>query len=184
LEIFLVRPDAVHFQSLECLEDDQLQIAYRFNGNPTERPWRTVRFSWVAESRSDGQLQSDFPAWLYHVPIFSERAINALLDLLTDSGETLPIDCSGQRYFALNVTRVIEALDSEQTVFERFASSGRISGISHYHFIPSTIGDASIFKLPYVAPSDVFVTDRFVARTKDFNLTGFLFQRLWPASSP
>lgn len=123
-----------------------------------------------------GKPTSDFPT-LGTVPVFSERALDALLDLLVENGEILPLDCCGEKYFAYNTTRRLDALDEERSILVRF-DTGRIMDVRAYEFFPERLGTAAVFRLPQLRARS-FVTDAFARRIDDAGLTGFGLRQVW-----
>lgn len=184
MQVFSLRTDANRFQNIECIEEDALDLTYKFDGRPMLDSWRPPRFSFIRDREHASRPYSDLPSWVTHVPIFSRRAVDALQELLSGSGEILPIECPDGEYFAFNVTHVIDALDTERSEIQWFPSSPeRIMDITRHHFRLEALHSAVIFKLPQVVLMDVFVTDPFVSRVREAGLTGFLFKKLWASDS-
>lgn len=127
---------------------------------------------------SGGLLPSDFPSSGGIIPVFSQRAVEALADLLLAHGEILPLTCVEGAYFAYNVTRLIDALDLQRSDYHQF-SSGVIFDISRHEFRPDRLRDAVIFKLPQMPGPGEFVTDVFVRRVEQARLQGFSLKEVW-----
>jgi hypothetical protein len=108
--------------------------------------------------------------------------VESLYDVLKDNGEILPLICSDGSYFAFNVTTIIDALDEEISLCDRFKSSGRIMQILTYQLFEDKLHGATIFKLPQVRRGAPYVTDEFLQRVADAGLTGFLFRHAWRSS--
>jgi hypothetical protein len=117
----------------------------------------------------------DFPSLATHVPVFSEAALSVLGAELQRCGEVLPLDCPCGRYYAFNVTRILDVLDTARSDIRIFKATGRVQRIARYAFRDEEIGGEFIFKIPQVPLMDVFVTDRFVKLVKEAGLRGFLF---------
>jgi hypothetical protein len=132
------------------------------------------------DPRYRNRPRTDFPSF-GGVPVFSQRAIEALRDLLEPCGEILPLRCHEGTYFAYNVTRLVDALDEAQSELERF-SSGRIMWIERPVFFPDRLAGEVIFKVPQ-SPNRTFVTDPFVRRIWERGLVGFDLQPYTPGSS-
>lgn len=111
--------------------------------------------------------------------VLSRRAVDALLDLLVENGEILPLDCDEGEFFVFNITRVLHALDERQSELKRFGRNGRgrVKTIVRHAFIPERLTSA-IFRIPQ-KPLRVYVTQGFVDRVEAAGLTGFHFSHVW-----
>jgi hypothetical protein len=112
------------------------------------------------------------------VPVFSDGAVKALYDLMQPHGEILPLRHARRRYFAYNVTTVIDAIDQGTAKIERF-SDGAVMSIVEYAFKPDAIGNAAFFTIPQLPRAHVYVTDVVVDRVARAELLGFVFRRIW-----
>lgn len=118
------------------------------------------------------------------VPIFSQRVLDAMGDMISPYGEFLPIDCpnASMNLYFFNVTNGINGMDIDNTqygyIFE-LRGALRRHNVTHYAFRPEVIRDEIIFKDLSTIKSSIYVTDRFVQAVIDANLTGFIFRRVW-----
>ena len=118
------------------------------------------------------------------VPIFSQRVLDAMGDMISPYGEFLPIDCpnASMNLYFFNVTNGINGMDIDNTqygyIFE-LRGALRRHNVTHYVFRPDVIRDEIIFKDLSTVKSSIYVTDRFVQAVIDANLTGFIFRRVW-----
>lgn len=151
-----------------------------FSGQPLAANWKAP----VVVAADDDQNVAEFAdfALLGTIPVFSLRALEALLDLLKPNGEALPLRCKCGEYFAYNVTRVLPALDEANSSITRF-STGRVMSIGRYVFRPEQLGGAAVFKIPELPKAYVFVVDSFVERARATGLTGLTFSLLWTGES-
>jgi hypothetical protein len=116
----------------------------------------------------------DFP--YFTGPVLTGRSLECLRDLVAPYGEFLPLDCDdGREYLQFNCLNFIDAFDRERSVF-RELSGGRAQGLKHCHFKAGTFEDQVIFRTIETG-SRTFVTDTFVQRVLDCELTGFRFYR-------
>ena len=120
-------------------------------------------------------------ALLGTIPVLSERAATALAEILRENGKLLPLMLGTARYFAFNVTTVVNALDTVRAKVKRF-SSGRITAIDEFAFIADIQEPLSVFKIPELKRGSVFVTDTFVDGVHSAKLVGFEFQDIWADS--
>jgi hypothetical protein len=181
MDVYLLVSDADRYENLTVAEGADVNVLLdRFDGRPMRTSWSPLEVEVIRDARHAGRPASDFPLLFGPVPVLSERAARALGDLLAGAGELLPLGADGEGYHALNVTRVIDALDEQRSRVKRFRSSGRIMRVLSYAFRPEAIGDAAIFKIPQMVKSDVFLTDRFAAAVRRAELTGLAWDRmLW-----
>lgn len=121
----------------------------------------------------------DFPVFTTSAA-FSRRAVDALLDLLVENGEILPLECDEGDFFVFNLTRELDALDERASELRRFGKGGRgrVKQIVRHAFAPERV-TASIFRIPQ-KPLRVYVTQQFVDRVELAGLTGFRFSHVWP----
>jgi hypothetical protein len=185
MHVYQLRADANHFQNL-ILADESIwdQMQDMFNGTPVGMSWSPLRVEVLRDEDQNRALPpGDFPSLMTRLPVFSQRAVDTLSDLLHANGEFLPLVCSEGTYFAFNVTRVIDALDVQRSEVKRF-SDGRIMRVVRYEFVPDILEGLSIFKIPETARMEVFVTDPFVSRVQSAGLVGFDFKLVWSAPTP
>lgn len=181
MNVYILDADANRYQNLVLVDDDEWdELGEWFDGSPIGSAWRPVQVEVLREHKK--RPPSDFPSLSPIIPVFSERAVESIGPLLKPHGEILPLDCREGVYYAFNTTCVIDALDQEQSQFERFRD-GRVMDIKRHVFDADKIGISAIFLLPYLRRSRVYVTDLFVERVQEARLTGFDFRLVWPDSS-
>ena len=175
MKVYLLRADSDHYESLIMPGGGLYEFAGRFNGSP------------MKNSVSDAMIKKDprrlpkgdFPSLIPNVPVFSRRAVEAMRDLLESHGEILPVMISGDEYFLLNVTRVVDALDESNSEVIRFEGSSKVLNIRTHSFHEEKLFGIMIFKISQVITMDVFVTDAFVERVSSAGLKGFWFPLVW-----
>jgi hypothetical protein len=184
VKVYMLKPDPDRYQALALLREEEWdRLLDWFTGEPIGPSWLSPAVSVLREKPSDDRLLvGDFPSLGGVIPVFSGRAVEALGELLRASGEILPLSCAGGTYLAYNVTRVVNALDVERSEVKRFAEGG-IMRIIRHEFRPDRLADEVVFKLPDVRKSAVYVTDEFVERVKNADLTGFQFPPVWAGAS-
>jgi hypothetical protein len=145
------------------------QMIDGFWAKPMASHWRKVRVNRQKESADDAPKPlSDF-AQDVSFPLFGERSVAALEDLLAGNGELLPTDCDEAPYWYYNPTTLLDALNETATEFY-----GSPRQIARYVFDPTKLRSATIFKISQKPKgSRIFVTDLFMARVKQARLTGF-----------
>jgi hypothetical protein len=123
----------------------------------------------------------DFPSFTALIPVFSERAVEALGDMLRANGELLPVHTATDTYYAFNPLTTLDALDEQDSEIARYPD-GAIRSIQRHVFYQDRLRDATIFQIPQDLVT--FVTDTFVDRVKEAGLLGFRFDLVWPLPEP
>lgn len=148
----------------------------RFHGEPMAATWAPLP---VEVMEGDETLPPSDSPFLGGIAVLSDRAVDALGDLLEGRVELLPVDFAGpERYWVVNVLRLADVLDRERCVFDYFAS-GRLMSIDRYAFVPEKLVGETIFKLVDQPKVHEYVTDAFVDRVQEAGLTGLLFPKVW-----
>jgi hypothetical protein len=155
--------------------------------------WFQVKI--VVDKDSHSHSLGDYPylhgfSGFILTPIFSQKAVDVLADLLEGSGELLPLVCDFGKYYAFNITRKVEALDEERSEFKLNSElysdlddEPDFQLVTKFAFDPDRVANLNIFKLPKINRHNVpLVTDRFVQRVREANLKGFAFKLLWSSS--
>jgi len=179
MNVYLLRADANRYTGIIPTNNDDWDVFQRFDGSRLIESWSPLKVSYDVED-SRALAESDFPTLATHVPVFSQRAVDFLGGLLTKNGELLPLDCQGVKYFAYNVTNLVDALDLHQSEIVRF-STGRILDITRYAFHSARLphSNGCIFKLKQTPLMDVFVNEHFTAVVEKNCLTGFTLKQVW-----
>ncbi len=147
------------------------------------RAWTVTRMAhlWTPQPVS-GRVRpyNDYPCCNLSIPAFSERAVEALRDMLEPNGELLPLVSSVGTYYAYNITTVADILDHTQSEIKWF-NEKRVMAmfINRYEFQPDKLDGLTIFRL-VEKPSLTYVTNLFVERVRANRLRGFVFHKLWP----
>jgi hypothetical protein len=163
------------FHAFAFVDESLDRLYLEADGRSFQASWPYPAIS-VADADDEPRTFGDF-AMLGTMPIFSEAAVGALEDLLRASGELLPLRFDSPRYWAHNVTTVVPALDESRSGIVRF-SSGRVLKVEHFAFKREELDDVSVFKLPQLLRTHVFVTLPFVRRVQAAGLSGFGFEPL------
>nr|WP_263324590.1 DUF1629 domain-containing protein [Neobacillus sp. Marseille-Q6967] len=168
------------FEILQCTTDQgQLLFREHFRGVPMESIWEPPTFSTYQKGK-----ESDFPSGFVTVPVFSEKAVNALREWLDLKGELLPLENDrDQKYYAFNVLNVLDCIEEEKVEVKRF-KNGRIMKYTKYAFRQDVVAGQGIFKMvnhetKKIISRDVFVTDEFREKVLDSGLNGFDFIEVW-----
>lgn len=163
----------------ESRDDD---LTPGFGRSSETRIWSqpSLRESWVPlEVIGRVAAFHDFPG-LMSLPAFSQRACNVLRDMLEPNGELLPLKSQTKRpYFFYNVTRIVDALDIDNSDCTFRQDPSRVSSISYFSFHRDRLVGLDIFRI-IEQPMLTIVSDRFVNRVLEAGLNGFSFTKIWP----
>lgn len=160
-------------------EDSRKYLRRRFNTEPLGEEWKNVHIE-VTGSRKIG----DCTGINSNIPIFSERTIQVLVPYLASNVELLPLQHPARSFYAVNVTRLIDGLDYENSIIEYIEEHPTvIKNVSRFAFKKDIIQDYPIFKIPEYKRLRVFVTDTFKVAVEANELKGFTFELLWDSES-
>jgi hypothetical protein len=176
MTVYRLDPDNDHFPNFALVDESAGPIFRRFDGTPIGVDWRPLDIS--AEDTDDELALLGDHALLGTIPVFSERAVAALGDVLRRNGELLSLIYSRQSCLAFNVLTICDALDSSRSKVVRF-SSGRVMLVDEFVFMPERLQGLTIFKIPELLRATVFVTDDFAHRVRSAGLNGFVFREVW-----
>jgi hypothetical protein len=187
MNVFQIKDDH-HFMGLIPTDRAEGKALHDFDiGVVEDFPVKTLMRS-VDEENPDKPTADCFLLYGIGTPIFRQSAKESLEDLLQSAGIFYPCETTEGRYFALKVTRLIDALDYERSDIQ-FSYSMRDKKkyprtVRRYFFDMSKVGSAAIFKLPEFPLTDVYVTDLFRDRYLQAGFTGLIFDKVFPTPSP
>lgn len=149
-----------------------------FNGLPLNDKWGEVQVETYQKRKP-----ADCTGIGNNIPIFGERAAQVLDTLLADQAELLPLQHPDKTLYAINVIRVVDALDHERSEIEWLAGRPLAKKIHKYVFKPQALEGCTIFKIPERKSLRVFVTDAFKEAVEANKLKGFSFELLWDSEA-
>jgi hypothetical protein len=176
MNVYRLLPDNDHFHNFALVNQADNDVFHRSDGTSLGGAWKPLAIT--AADTDDELAHLADHALLGTIPVVSERAVERVGVLLASSGELLPLTYGRGRYFAYNVTQIVDALDESRSEVRRF-SSGRVMSIDRYFFHSERLRDAVIFKISQLSRAFVFSTDRFVDAVRHAGLTGFTFEKVW-----
>lgn len=150
-------------------------IRGRFIGSSLANDWKPFE---MIEVEENGQ-KYDMSKFALN-PIFSEAAVHKLFEMLKGKAEILPYSHSKDKYYAINVTNLIDCIDVRNSVIDKDTV---VPEITKFAFIEHLIEQETIFKIPQYKATHVFVTNRFRDYVIESNLTGFKFNEVWNSES-
>ena len=169
------------FEWILPVDDADFEVVRSLDGTSRRAGWRPIPVR-VLRADEDGSTRrsADIP-WLGdHVLVLSCRGVGVLGEVLSRSGELLPLECDDGEYWLFNALRVVDALDFEASELVRF-TGGRVLRIVHHEFIPQKLVDAEVFKLPEMLRGSLYATDEFVTEFRSSGLLGTEFCPVWRA---
>lgn len=183
MRVYIFQANWNVFQPLRLAVSEVLPIYRKFNGSPLAE---TITLPVDRLEEDERWLVGDFPGLTSHIPCFSQRAVDLLEAELAALGGLHPLQDqeTHDRFYALNVTRLVDALDLDHAVVKRFASSGRIMRILSYAFYPEKLAGLMLFKIPETALQAVYATNAFVDLISASGLRGGVFKLVWTNESP
>lgn len=115
----------------------------------------------------------------FTIPVFSKKALDCLLPLIENNIEILKLDFDGGDFYAINVTKVINAINYEKSKYKTFRDGRRIVLFNKYAFEPEIVIGISIFKIIDEPCRFAFVSDEFKEIVEKNKLKGFEFKLVW-----
>jgi hypothetical protein len=172
-------PDTRRYTALAASPESGITAVLDFDGTPVKQRWHPITVEPILGEFPDLMRVGDLTK-LGAVPVFSDRAVKALERELGENGELLPLTAPTLEtpYYVYNVTTVVDALDRSSTIAE-WLDADRLLAVERYGFRAGPLGGATIFKIPELRRSTVFVTDLFVGRAREANLEGFAPEVVW-----
>ncbi|MCF0130795.1 MAG: hypothetical protein HUJ71_03665 [Pseudobutyrivibrio sp.] len=119
----------------------------------------------------------------FTIPVFSERALCYLRELIRENIEELPLECSENNYYAINVINVLDAIDYQKSEYKTYRDGKRIMLFIKYCFKEDIVKDVSIFKIVDERRRSIFVSDQFKKIVEYNNLKGFKFELAWDSDN-
>ncbi|MBK9260186.1 MAG: hypothetical protein IPM54_10160 [Polyangiaceae bacterium] len=162
---------------------DDWQLLGNLDGTPRLATWKPVVVKRVRGSKREAFRPADLP-YEGGSLILRRSAVDVLRDMLEAHGELLPLqDEGGVELYVLNLRAVDDALDEPRSSVNYVGGTDRISRIKKPVFIPSAVEGVDIFKLRRKL-SQIYFSDRFVARVKAAKLKGLNFTKVWSSDEP
>lgn len=174
MKIWILDCDVDTYENLTWKMGLDINFVQSFDGKEKMKDWNPVQVK-----RMYDREFSNTPGLSPHIPVFDEKAINVLSDLLMGNAEILPLDCEDGIFFAINVINVIDCIDYGRSKYKTFRDGKRIMRFISYAFDEEKIKGMYLFKIKDEPLKRPFVSDEFRKRVVDSNLTGFKFELAW-----
>lgn len=166
------------YECIQFLRDEDLQLMMSLDGRPLLPSWVPPRVRTGPADETSSSKRSDFPSFASWVVITRSLARETLAGLCNESGEWLPMyTIDGESLFALNVTRVIDAIDRGNSDIVYFPGTSKIMIVRRASFHSGLLEGVDVFRLPGVA-ADVYVSERVARAVKSAKLNGVRFREV------
>ena len=173
MKIWMLDCDVDKYENL-CLDSLVLDEVKSFDGREKINDWKPVK----VKRMYDRQF-SNTPGFLPHIPVFDKKAIYILGDLLKGNAEILPLDCENGDFYVINVTKVLDCVDYEESSYKTFSDGKRIMRFTKYVFDSGKVAEHHLFKIRDERLKRPFVSDEFRKRVLESELSGFIFRLVW-----
>lgn len=176
MKIWKLDCDVDHYENLVRVDNSDLNLLQSFDGRSQINNWTPLK---VEPMYGCNRPFSNTPGFLPHIPVFDENAIKVLKYFLNKNAEILPLDCNLGEFYAINVTKVIDCIDYEKSIYKTFRDGKRIMRFSKYFFNVDEISTEDFFKIKDEPLKRPFVSDNFKNIVTNSSLTGFKFELVW-----
>lgn len=174
MKIWILDCDVDNYENLTWKEELGIDYIQSFDGTEKIKNWNPMKVKRMYDRKF-----SNTPGLSPHIPVFDEKAIGVLDDLLIGNAEILPLDCEEGSFYAINVINVIDCIDYEKSQYKTFRDGKRIMRFIKYVFTERKIEGVNLFKIKDEPLKRPFVSEEFRKRVVDNDLTGFKFELAW-----
>ena len=174
MKIWLLDCDVDSFENLTWKEGPDIDYIQSFDGRGKLRNWNPMKVKRMYDRKF-----SNTSGLSPHIPVFDEKAVSVLGDLLVGNAEILPLNCADGVFYAINVINVVDCIDYEKSQYKTFRDGKRIMKFTKYVFTERKIKGLHLFKIKDEPLKRPFVSEEFRKRVMDNNLTGFKFELAW-----
>lgn len=143
---------------------------------------RNVGDSWsplecrVVRDDLTGQAEmGDYPLLSKILPVFSEKAIKCLSELLRGNVEVLAIECEGQRFYGCRIVTMCDCFDERRSECRTF-TSGRIMQVKKLVLKKMPALKPDIFRVPQLPKGPTLVSHRLREAAAISHLRGMKFE--------
>lgn len=177
MKIWILDCDVDNYENLTCKKKLDIDYIQTFDGAEKIKDWSPMQVK-----RMYDREFSNSPGFSPHIPVFDEKAINVLADLLIGNAEILPLDCEDGNFYAINVINVMNCIDYEKSKYKTFRDGKRIMRFTKYVFDEKKIVGVNLFKTKDEPLKRPFVSEEFRKRVVENQLTGFKFELAWDSN--
>jgi hypothetical protein len=173
-ECYLLTPD------LNDLATKMPSYSQRFRAKPRLESWVAPKFSFFASENYEGEKEQlpDISLWALGNLVLSPKAYEVFKDMLTPSGEFLPLIIGDETYYMLNPLFVIpeEGIDRSHEV--EVVDTGVHMGQSNVLFNEAALDGRNLFKTPTDKLRASYCTKAFKELYEQHAFKGLLFEEV------
>lgn len=152
----------------------------KFKAKARLKDWIPPNASFFPSANFEGnsEVLPDVTTWMLGNLVLNQRAYILFKELLTKSGELLPISVNEETYYIFNTLLVIsdEAVNKESAV--EVIDSGVHLGLDNVTYNESALNDAVVFKTSTDLLTYSYCTDIFKTLYEDNDLKGLHFETI------
>ena len=163
------------YHSLQLPQSVPTSWINQWDGRPFSTSWSPIKPDVYPR-----RLIGNFPGLAGNLPVFDETAWSNLKSLIGDHVEALPLESPDHDWppvYMINVTTILDCLDFNQAIVERF-EEGMILSIQHFVFKPETVRQIPIFRIKDCELYTVIVSQEFREVVESLSLKGLLWKTL------
>jgi hypothetical protein len=182
IEIYRVKSLPDDYQCVWYQPQDKAMFDLFANGERIGDRWTTPQLILGDDSQGDFKIP-DFPALNYHFLIASKRAWDVIRPLVEHAVEALPVvHPSGDRFFAINVTRVVDCLLVDRCKTNRLQNdpTGYFSSVHRYAFKEDAVRNEHLFRCPEMKAFEIYASKQFKQLVEENKLVGLKFIKVYP----
>lgn len=153
-----------------------------FNGRPLAAEWTPIVVK-KHSMDSDKELGDAPFENRVGLPVFSERAVEALYPLIHQYVEFLPLICDEGNFYAVNVLPVLDAIDYSKAQYQLFPGTKRVMYFGVYAFRPEAVENYPIFRLTDEPLKKPFISDSVKNVIDKAGLKGMGAELVWDSNS-
>jgi hypothetical protein len=162
------------YDNFKMKNEMSLEEIQSFDGRSKESTWREQEVC-----KLEDKDLSNAPGFYSHIPVFDEMTLNSVRDLIKNDVELLPLLFEGLRFYAINITKVLDCINYEKSEYKTFKDGVRIMRFKKYSFKKDTLGNTQIFKVKDEPLKSPFIRDELKIRIEESSLKGFKFKEVW-----
>ena len=174
MKIWILDCDVDSYENLTWKKEVDINYIQSFDGTKKKADWIPAKIK-----RMYDREFSNTPGLSPHIPVFDEKAVDVLGDLIAGNAEILPLDCHEGTFYAINVINVMDCIDYEKSIYKTFSDGKRIMRFTKYVFDKRKVEGVNIFKVKDQTLKRPFVSEEFRKRVVDSKLKGFKFELAW-----
>lgn len=175
MKVWILDCDVDNFENLIITDQSFNKLLKSFNGEKIKNEWTPIAVNAMYGNRAF----SNCPGFAPHIPVFDDKAVSELSDILKDEAEILPLNFEHGNFYAINVIDVLDCIDYKNSEYKTFRDGRRIMRFTKYSFVESIVKGHNIFKIKDEPLKRPFVSDDFKNIVQASGLTGFKFELAW-----